>query len=74
MWMDIGIVALLLVGVYCFFELVGWQTRMMTSRTTRRAEDMYGQYADPARRQRPHARERGGERRDEPVNDRSSRV
>jgi hypothetical protein len=32
MWMDIGIVALLLVGVYCFVELVGWRTRMLTSR------------------------------------------
>jgi len=74
MWMDIGIVALLLVGVYCFFELVGWRTRMVTSRTTRRAEDMYGQYADPPRRQRRYARERGGEWRDEPAKDRSSRV
>ena len=52
MWMDIGIVALLLVGVYCFIELVGWRTRMLTSRTTRRAEDMYDQYADSPSKQR----------------------
>jgi hypothetical protein len=52
MWMDIGIVALLLVGVYCFIELVGSRTRMLTSRTERSAEDAYDQYADPSRQQR----------------------
>ena len=50
--MDIGIVALLLVGVYCFIELVGWRTRMLTSRTERRAEDTYAQYAGPPSKQR----------------------
>jgi hypothetical protein len=60
MWIDIGIVALLLVGVYSFIELVGWRTRMVTSRATRRAEDLYGLFADSARQQRRYAREHGG--------------
>ena len=60
MWMDIGIVALLLVGVYCFIELVGWRTRMLTSQTERSAEDTYGQYADPLVKQRRYAHEHGG--------------
>ena len=50
--MDIGIVALLLVGVYCFIDLVGWRTRLLTSRTEHRAEDTYGQYADSPSKQR----------------------
>jgi len=59
MWINIGIVALLLVGVYCFIELVGWRTRLLTSRTERRAEDTYDQYADSPGQQRPYASKRG---------------
>ena len=36
MWMDIGIVALLLFGVYAFAQLAGWETKALTRRTTRR--------------------------------------
>jgi hypothetical protein len=61
MWADIGIAALLLVGVYCFLELIGWRSRVMTRRTDRRAEDLYGQYADSPRVQRKYARRHGGE-------------
>ena len=57
--MDIAIVALLLVGVYSFIELVGWRTRLLTSRTEHRAEDTYGQYADSPGQQRRYARKRG---------------
>jgi hypothetical protein len=72
MWMDIGIVALLLFGVYAFAQLAGWETKALTRRTTRRAEDMYGQFADPLRKQRRYAREHGGEWRDVPANDPSN--
>jgi hypothetical protein len=65
MWMDIGIVALLVAGVYAFAELVGWRTRMLTRRTTRTAEDMYDQYADSPREQRRYERAHGGEWTDE---------
>jgi hypothetical protein len=74
MWMDIGIVALLLFGVYAFTVLVGWERRSLTRRTMRRAEDMYGQYADSPRQQRRDARERAGEQRDEPAKDPSTRA
>ena len=65
MWMDIGIVALLLVGVYCFFELAGWRTRMLTSQTTRRAEDRSGQSAGPPGKQRRYASKHGAAWTDE---------
>lgn len=55
MWLVVVIVALFAVGIYCFAELVGWRTRMLTRKTDRRAEDMYDQYADS-----PHKRRRSG--------------
>jgi hypothetical protein len=60
MWMDLGIVALLLVGVYCFIELVGWRTRLLTSRTERSAEDTYDRYAGLPGQQRLYAMKHGG--------------
>lgn len=61
MWMDIGIVALMLFGVYAFTQLVGWQTRSFTRRTSRTAQDMYGQFAGSPRRRRRNGGEGGGE-------------
>jgi hypothetical protein len=52
MWLDVGIVALFAVGVYCFAVLTGWQTRLISRRTNRRAEDMYDQYAGSRHKQR----------------------
>jgi hypothetical protein len=60
MWLDIGIVALFLVGIYAFIELVGWRTKPLSRRTNRRAEDMYDQYADSPRQQRRYAQQHGG--------------
>jgi len=57
MLLDIGIVALLLFGVYAFATMVGWRTRGLSRRTDRRAEDMYDQYGGPTRRQRRQAGE-----------------
>ena len=62
--MDIGIVALLLFGVYAFLQLAGWRTRALTHRTERTAEDMYDQFAASPRRRRRYARELGGVWRD----------
>jgi hypothetical protein len=58
---DIGIAVLLLIGIYCFLRIVGWQTRLRTSKSTRRAEDLYDQFADSPRKQRAYARHHGGE-------------
>jgi len=51
MWLDVVIVALFVVGIYSFAVLCGWQTRLLSRRTNRRAEDMYDEYADSPRRQ-----------------------
>jgi hypothetical protein len=74
MWMDIGIVALLLFGVYAFTQLIGWEKRTLTRRTRRRAEDMYGQYTDSLRKQRRLVREHGGERPEESAKDPATRA
>jgi hypothetical protein len=60
MLLDIAIVVLLLIGVCCFAVLTGFQARLLTRRTDRRAEDAYDQYAGSARRQRSSAREHDG--------------
>ena len=59
MWLDVVIVALFVVGIYCFAVLAGWQTRLISRRTKRRAEDMYDQYADSPHKQRRFAKEHG---------------
>ena len=64
MWLDIGVVVLMLFAVYAFVQLVGWRTRGLTRRTDRTAEDMYDQFADSPRQQKRYARQHGGEWRD----------
>jgi len=70
MWLDLGIAALLIIGVYCFAVLTGFQTRVLTRRGDRRAEDMYDEYADSPRSQRRFAKEHGGTWQDRPAGDR----
>lgn len=66
MWWQylIGAVVVIVV-VYAFISLVRFQTRRLSSRTNRTAEDVYDNYADPLRKQRKYAQERGGEWKDE---------
>jgi hypothetical protein len=45
--------------------LVGVETRWITRKSTRTAEDLYQDYADSPREQRRYAREHGGEWRDQ---------
>jgi hypothetical protein len=53
-WMYVVVVAILALGVYGFMTLVGFTTRRLTSKTDRRAEDMYDEFTDPPRtRHRP---------------------
>jgi hypothetical protein len=66
MWLDIAIAVVLAAGIYCVAVLVGFQTRMLTRKSNRRAEDLYGQYADSPRRQRKIAGEHGGTWQDSP--------
>jgi hypothetical protein len=59
-WLYIIVAVLMIFTVYAFIELAGFRTRYLTHRTTRRAEDLYDQYADSPRRQHRYAREHGG--------------
>lgn len=64
-WLDDIIVPIVLVlGICCFVVMVGFRTRTLTRKTTRRAEDLYPRYADSIRRQRHYAKEHGGQWRD----------
>ena len=47
---DIVVPAVLILGVYGFLVLVGFQKRMLTRKTDRTAESMYDNYADSGRR------------------------
>src|SRR5215472_4468925 len=58
---DIVVPALLILGIYCFLVLVGFDKRYLTRKTTRTAEDMYGSYADSARKQRRRGKQHRGE-------------
>lgn len=61
-WMDYIVVpAVLILGIYGFLVLVGFQKRVMTRKTDRSAESMYGNYADPPPKQRRHGRQHSGE-------------
>jgi hypothetical protein len=48
-----------------FLALVGVETRWVTRKSTRTAEDLYQDYADSRREQRRYAREHGGEWHDQ---------
>lgn len=58
MWLEIGVVALLLCGVSAFRQRAGWR-RMLTRWTGRWAKDIYGHVADSPRK-RQLVMERGG--------------
>ena len=61
-WEYIIIAAVLLFGIYAFLTLAGFETKFLSRRTSRTAESVYSNYADPLRRQRQHARRHGSER------------
>ncbi len=66
MWWQYVIMAVVaIVVVYAFVSLTGFQTRRLTRKTDRTAQDMYDSYADSPGKQRRYARRRGGEWRDE---------
>jgi hypothetical protein len=60
-WQYIIIAAVLVLGIYAFLVFTGFETRTLSRRTTRTAEDMYPGYADSLRKQRRNARQHGGE-------------
>jgi hypothetical protein len=54
-WMYIVVIVMIACGVYGFARLVTFQTRAMTRKTSRRAEDLYDSYADSPRKRRRKA-------------------
>jgi hypothetical protein len=60
-WQYIIIAAVILLGIYGFLTLTSFETRVLTRRTARRAEDLYPHYADSMRKQHRYAEEHGGE-------------
>ena len=60
-WEYIIVPALFLFGIYAFAVLCGFETRLLTRRTSRTAESMYDNYEDSKRKQRRQARRHGGE-------------
>jgi len=54
-WLDIVVVLLFLFGIYGFVTLAGFNTRRLTSKTDRRAEDLYDQYGYHQRRRHRHS-------------------
>ncbi|PZS37119.1 MAG: hypothetical protein DLM62_20870 [Pseudonocardiales bacterium] len=66
MWWQYVIMAVVaIVVVYTFVSLTRFQTRRLTRKTDRTAEDMYDSYAGSPGKQRRYARKRGGEWRNE---------
>jgi hypothetical protein len=49
-WVDVVVVILFVLGIYGFATLVGFNTHRLTSKTDRRAEDLYDQYGYHQRR------------------------
>jgi hypothetical protein len=53
-WQYLIIAAVLIFGIYAFLRLTGFETRVLTRKTSRTAESMYNSYADRGRKQRKH--------------------
>jgi hypothetical protein len=64
-WVNIVVPALLILAIFGFVLVVRLQTRRLTSRTTRTAEDLYPRYGDSPREQRAYAKEHGGQWQDD---------
>ncbi len=61
MWLEyVLIVAVLLAGIYSFGKLVGFEKRVLTRRTSRTAEDIYGSYPGPRKPRRDATRHGAG--------------
>jgi hypothetical protein len=64
-WEAILFFAAVILAIWGFASMIGFRTRMLTRRTDRTAQDLYGDYADSPRKQRRYARQHGGEWRNE---------
>jgi hypothetical protein len=60
-WEWIIAAVVVVVVIYSFLLLTGFETRLLSRKTSRTAESMYGDHADSARKQRRYARNCGGQ-------------
>ena len=60
-WEYIIVAAVLLFGIYAFLVLTGFETRVLSRRTSRTVESVYGNYSDSLHKQRRYARRHAGE-------------
>jgi type II secretory pathway component PulL len=51
-WIYVIVVVLAAVAVYGFVSLASFETRWLSHKTSRRAEDLYDRYADPPAKRR----------------------
>lgn len=63
-WQYVIIAGVVIFGVYGFITLTGFETRLLTRRTDRTAENMYGDYAGPTPKQRRSARQPDSQQKD----------
>ena len=63
-WEYIVVAAVLLFGIYAFLVLTGFETRVMSRRTSRTAESMYSNYTDSLPKQRRPARQHVDEQKE----------
>jgi hypothetical protein len=63
-WGTVLFLAAVVLAIWGFLSIVGVRTRFLTRKTDRRAEDLYGNYADTPQEQERYARKHGGEWRD----------
>jgi hypothetical protein len=59
-WEIIVFIIVVIVAIWGFASMVGLETRNLTRRTSRTAQDLYSSYGDSPRKQRRYAREHGG--------------
>ena len=64
-WQYIIVVVVLALGVCGFLTLTSFETRVLSRKTKRTAESMYGNYADSDRKQRRYAKIRHGQSQDD---------
>jgi hypothetical protein len=59
-WEIIVFILVVIVAIWGFASIVGLETKNLTRRTSRTAQDLYDSHADSPRKQRRYAREHGG--------------
>jgi len=64
-WEALIFFAAVILAIWGFASMAGFETRFLSRRTDRRAQDMYDEFADSPRKQRRFARRHGGEWRNE---------